>query len=358
MRGMEVAVRVDASMTIGLGHLKRCLSLAAALAARGAGVRFVARDLGVDVAANTRAAGFACEVLPAPRGAVRPSAVPHAHWAGVDAALDAEQTLQALGPCRPDWVLVDHYSLDAEWHRALASGCGARLAVVDDVADRALAADVLIDHNHSADHRLKYGALLPAEAAILGGPRYALLGPSYATAPRYAFSPQVRSIGIFMGGADAGGHSSGAWRACREHAGFGGRIEIAATHSNPHGAALRALCKADAATTLTLDSPSLEAFFARHDIQIGAGGGATWERCCIGVPTVASAIAENQLSVLVPLRDLGVLRVSSAAPSDLGRELRALIDQPALRESLAQRARQLVDGLGAGRVADYLIQSC
>lgn len=355
---MEVAVRVDASKTIGLGHLKRCLSLAAALAARGAGVHFVVRDLGVDAAADTQAAGFDCTKLPAPRGTMQPSAVPHAHWAGVDAALDAGQTLQALAARRPDWVLVDHYAFDAGWHRAVAAGCGARLAVIDDVADRALAADVLIDHNHSADHRRKYGALLPAAATILGGPRYALLGPSYATAPRFAFSPQVRSIGIFMGGADAGGHSVAAWRACREHAGFGGCIEIAATHSNPHLAALRALCEADSATTLTLDSPSLEAFFARHDIQIGAGGGATWERCCIGVPSVAAAIADNQLSVLVPLRDMGVLRVSSAAPEELGRELRALIDQPALRESLAQCAQRLVDGLGAGRVADYLIETC
>jgi UDP-2,4-diacetamido-2,4,6-trideoxy-beta-L-altropyranose hydrolase len=289
---------------------------------------------------------------------MQPSTVPHAAWAGVDAALDADETLQALAAYRPSWVLVDHYAFDAAWHRTVAAGCGARVAVVDDVADRALAADVLIDHNHSSDHRLKYGALLPAAATILGGPHYALLGPSYASAARYVFSPRVRSIGIFMGGADAGGHSSVAWRACREYAGFTGLIEIAATYSNPHLPALRELCAADAATMLRLDSPSLEAFFAHHDIQIGAGGGATWERCCVGVPTVASAIAENQLSVLAPLQDMGVLRVSSPAPEDLGREVRALIDQPALRESLAQRARQLVDGHGARRVAAFLTETC
>ena len=41
----RIAIRVDASAAIGTGHLKRCLSLAQALAETGAEVRFVCRRI-------------------------------------------------------------------------------------------------------------------------------------------------------------------------------------------------------------------------------------------------------------------------------------------------------------------------
>lgn len=355
---MLVAFRVDASPAIGLGHVKRCLSLAAALAATGARAVFVARDLGVDVQGMVAAAGFDAITLPRPTAPAPHSSVPHGSWAGVEAALDARQTVAALAGRRCDWLVVDHYAFDAEWHRQAARDTGARLAVIDDVADRPLHADVLIDHNHCDDHRRKYATHLAPVTPILGGPRFALLGPAYGTAPRYDFHPHVRSIGIFMGGADAGGFSAVAWRACRKAAGFDGPIEIVTTHESPRWRELQRLVAADARTTLSFDLPSLHEFFARHDLQIGAGGGATWERCCIGAPTMATAVASNQRAVLDPLQDLGVLRACEPTEAAIAAECRSLIAQPERRRTLCERARRLVDGHGAARVANFLIESC
>ena len=47
---------------------------------------------------------------------------------------------------------------------------------------------------------------------MLGGPRFALLGPAYAEAPRCAPGASVRSIGIFLGGTDPAGLSASALR--------------------------------------------------------------------------------------------------------------------------------------------------
>lgn len=355
---MLVAFRVDASPAIGLGHVKRCLSLAHALAATGARVVFVARDLGVDVRGMVATAGFDILVLPRPTGSMPSSQVPHGHWAEVDAALDVRQTVAALADRRCDWLVVDHYAFDADWHRQVADATGARLAVIDDVADRPLHADVLIDHNHCDDHRRKYGSRLATGTPILGGPRFALLGPAYGTAPRYDLHAEVRSIGIFMGGADAGGFSAVAWRACREVAGFDGPIEIVTTRESPRLGELQRTVAGDERTTLSLDLPSLHEFFSRHDLQIGAGGGATWERCCIGAPTAAAAVASNQRAVLEPLQGLGVLRVCEPTEAAIGAECRSLIGQPELRRALCERAQRLVDGQGAARVATFLIESC
>jgi UDP-2,4-diacetamido-2,4,6-trideoxy-beta-L-altropyranose hydrolase len=318
-------------------------------------VVFVWRNLGEDLEPLLRSGCWRGVALPAPSGGVCPSPVPHAAWAGVDAIQDAGETSMALRAEVVDWIIVDHYSFDATWHRHVADQTGARLAVVDDLADRRLECDVLVDHNVACDHRQKYGSLLPASAAILGGPGYALLGPSYAAAPRYRFREQVDSIGIFMGGADAGEYSAVAWRACRQHAKFHGYIEIVTTASNPQLARLNVLRNEDPKLNILTDLPELSAFFARHDLQIGAGGGATWERCCVGAPSICILAASNQRAVLGPLQELGVLCIADAEVAAIGRVVYELIADPQRRSVLAFRGRSVVDGLGAERVARFLM---
>jgi UDP-2,4-diacetamido-2,4,6-trideoxy-beta-L-altropyranose hydrolase len=358
---LRVAIRTDASASIGTGHLQRCLALAEALRATGARVLLVTRSLGVALPAGATHRGIELAELAAPKD---PTAFAdgsggsrHAGWAGVDAACDARETVQAVR----DWggadrVVVDHYAFDAVWHLAVADALAAPVAVIDDLADRPLHTDLLVDHN-LADHRRKYTSRLLAPARILGGPRFALLGPGYRDAsPREPGGP-VRSVGIFMGGVDAAGLSCVALRACRAGAGYSGRIEIATTSANPHLEALRAEAARWAATELLVDAPDLVDFHRRQDLEIGAGGGATWERCCLGVPALLVSAAANQLHVVRTLAEQGVVASADADADDgdleaaLGRTFAALLGDSARREAMACAGRTLVDGVGALRVA-------
>lgn len=352
---MKVAIRVDASTRMGIGHMKRCLSLARALGRLDAQVSFVVRDLGLDSSAWVRGAGFAVFCLPPPSAAAEPignDSPAHAGWVAVPQLLDAEQTYAMLERQAPDWIVVDSYAFDAHWHERMRQLSGARLCVIDDLADRPLKAALLVDHNLAADHRKKYGSRAVGVDRILGGPRFALLDPSYEQAPVYRFSREVRSIGIFMGGTDPWNASEAAVVACRDVAGFAGLIEIAATAANPHLSSLQALCATRPGLSLQLDVPDLSAFFARHDLQIGAGGGAAWERCCIGAPTIAAVMADNQKASLAELAAFGaVCKVDVIDPPSLGRHVAGLIEDSAARAELARCSRQLVDGKGAKRVA-------
>ncbi len=339
---MKVAVRADAAAAIGLGHLKRCLSLAQALRAQGAAVSLAWRRIDLDCAPMIEAAGVASVCIGAGR-------VP-------GELIDVRDFLAAVPAA--DLIVVDHYALGRRWHRVARERSRARLAAIDDVADRTLDVDWLIDPNFSADPQAKFAGRIGPATRVLAGPAHALLAPAYATAPRCAAHEAVRSIGIFMGGTDAANVSMLAWRALREGLGFRGAIEIATTSGNPNLAALREAASRDAGTQLALDQPDLAAFFARHDLQIGAGGGATWERCCIGAPTLAVIAADNQRPVLLPLQALGVLRVLADEPPSqaaIAAAARELIENPAQRRRLAERAKALVDGLGATRVATALL---
>lgn len=212
-----------------------------------------------------------------------------AAWAGVSQTQDAADTARTLADWHPDTVVVDHYAFDARWHRAVRNALGCRLLVIDDTADRALDADALLDHNWAPDHRTKYAGRLQRKPLWLCGPRFALLAGAYRGAGRYRFHDAVRSIGVFMGGTDPGGISARVLASCRV-AGFTGPVEVVSASANPHLAGLRQACANDGHATLTLDQPDLATFFARHDLQVGAGGSASWERCCIGAPTSAASL--------------------------------------------------------------------
>ncbi|MDJ0641196.1 MAG: UDP-2,4-diacetamido-2,4,6-trideoxy-beta-L-altropyranose hydrolase [Erythrobacter sp.] len=356
---MKIAIRVDASAQIGTGHVKRSLSLAEALRAHGADLRFVTRALGFDSVGMIAAAGFEQTILLPPPGSVfaPDPEIPHSEWAEVALERDVAETVDALLEFVPDWVVLDSYAFDARWHDEVRAKLGCMIAQIDDLADRNLACDLLIDHTYDRDHRTKYGSKLARPARILGGPRYGLLGPSYADAPRYDFGEEVHSIGVFMGGVDAGGHSLGVLDAL-DAIGFAGALEVVATSANPHLGDLRERVASRSGTKLSLDLPDLAAFFARHDLQIGAGGGASWERCCIGVPTLLVVVAPNQMSVAPLLADAGIAAFApDPAPEALAKHIGELIADAPLRKGLAERSRELVDGLGATRCALGILAS-
>lgn len=367
MPGVHVAVRVDASATMGTGHLRRCLSLAQALIELGARVDLLTRRLD-NVAPQVLSGpaapeGLGIHWLPAPAGACISDehGPPHQAWAGVQWTQDVEDVLATLRNDAPDWLVVDHYAFDERWHAAVRHGLGCRILVIDDTADRPLDADALLDQNWASDHRAKYTPCLRRETRWLVGPNYALLSSAYRRAPRYGFHSEVHSLGIFLGGTDPGGASARVLNVCRS-SGFAGPIEMVSTSTNPHLDELRTACADTPNTLLTLDEPDLAAFFARHDLQIGAGGGATWERCCIGVPAIALVLAVNQAAVVPALDKLYVLRAArlddDAEPAELpalSQALAALLADPGGRRALGARAALLIDGRGAQRVALSLL---
>ena len=342
---MLIAFRTDASSAIGLGHLRRCISLAQALRETGGDSRFVMRASDIDAAAIVTADGFRVEILPHTLAAEN----------------DADAFCDLIEPDLPRWVVVDHYAIDASWHRRVRHRWNCSIAAIDDLADRQLDVDALIDHNlvPKPGHKTRYASVMTREpAAWLCGPRFALLGPAYAKAAKLTIESTVRSIGIFLGGTDPSAMTPLVVEACRTVAKFNGPIEVASTSANAGLADLQAIAAVDTALTLSVDLPDLASFHARHGLQVGAGGGATWERCCIGVPTLALCVAENQRAVVPALHELDVIRtVDSNDAASIGTAVAGLLEDREARRQLSDAGRALVDGRGATRIALSLMAS-
>ena len=161
----RVAIRVDASTEMGMGHLMRCLSIANALADGGSEVVFLLRSHAAALTTLIEAEGHKVRLLPDPperRNDADAMDARPTRWLPTTWQRDAEQTLEAIGEMgRADWLIVDHYALDARWER-LQRQQVPRILAIDDLADRPHDCDILLDQNFVLHLETRYHGLLPA----------------------------------------------------------------------------------------------------------------------------------------------------------------------------------------------------
>jgi UDP-N-acetylglucosamine 4,6-dehydratase len=355
---MKIVFRVDASLEIGTGHVTRCLALAGHLRARGATTLFLVRPLPGHLIDRIRGEGHAVRTLPLdPAGAAPAVGPPHGWWLRGHPDGDAAETLRILAQEGSiSWVVVDHYALDARWETAVAAG-GAPLCVIDDLADRNHDCRLLVDQGTAAAPAGRYRGRVPPGCRLLLGPRYAILRPEFARARAGPAPPRTRIL-LFPGGVDAAGLTERAlagWDLARRP---GETLDVLLGLRNPRQDALRARLRRHPAARALEPTDAMAPLLMETRVCLGAPGTSQWERSCLGVPSILTAVAANQEPVGEALAAAGLARylgpLAALTPGTLAAALRDLLDDPPRAAAMARRGRAAVDGLGAGRIAAAL----
>ena len=276
-----------------------------------------------------------------------------------DWATDAEQTLVSIGKTDIDWLIVDHYAIDIRWESILRSRCG-KIMVIDDLADRDHDCDLLLDQNLVANLNSRYDKKVPLHCRRLVGPRYALLQQQYAELHLRAPSRMrpIRRILVFFGGADSNNLTAQTIAAFISLRRPNIDLDVVVGSGNPNVAAIRELTRVHHNITLYESLPSLASLFLKADLSIGAGGATSWERCCLGVPSLIITIAENQIPIAAELHQQGYARW--LAHHDRVNEhliqqaLHDMLEDNKIDECSA-RCMKLVDGSGTKRVLTCIL---
>ena len=282
----------------------------------------------------------------------------HSHWLGTTQQYDADEVFQLLSDRIWDWLVVDHYALDARWESLLRKSAK-RLMVIDDLADRMHDCDILLDQNYYADMDSRYTGKVPTDCRLLLGPHYALLRDEFRQW-RKQVKPRtgpVKKILVFFGGVDADNFTGLTIEALAGLGSCGLQIDVVIGAQHPYREQIESACS-EYMFSCYVQTNRMAEFMAKADLAIGAGGSATWERCCLGLPAIVFSLADNQRDIVKGLDLIGAgqyidsqLVANSLALND---DILELIKNKNHLKSLSAKAYATTDGEGVDRVCAAL----
>ncbi|VVJ23754.1 Uncharacterised protein [Amycolatopsis camponoti] len=312
---MRLLLRADASASIGAGHVARMVAYAERAVARGFSVAFSGR-------------------------------VDNAEWLAsrFDELGVARVSFDASGF---DAVVVDHYGLGDL--REEVNAAGAQLVSIEDDVFGRRPADIVVDSGFAVSARPDDGS-----DVLLRGIAYAPLRDVVRATRRVPSGPPPR-VTVALGGGDQWASTVGLLlRALRDtELPFAADVLVRGEPSLPAllpGQSIR----------VSPPSPALLELFATTDVAVSAAGVTFVELCCLGVPTAAVRLVDNQEPGYRAAVELGLTAGLGPAESLAERlpsvtaVLRSLLSDPALRERLSAAASSTVDGRGVDRVLDRL----
>ena len=330
-RSRSAILRCDGDGRLGMGHVTRCLAIAAELRdAHAWGVAFAVAAGGEAVDAIRRA-GFPVE---------RPGSGDEAAW------LDT-----VVATRRPDALVLDvrtglERGAVARWRAA-----GAVIAVVDDTSERRLAADLAFFPPVPQVHRLDWSVFT---GRLLAGWEWVPLRRSFAAAPAREETVPPRVL-VAMGGSDPAGLTARAVAALDL---LPAPLDIDVLVGAAFGGA-RGLADRIAATrhrvSVHRDLADPAPLMCAATLAVASLGVTAYELAACGVPAVLLSLTDDHAESASAFAAAGIavsLGVYSAvADAAIADGVAALLADGARRAAMGARARALVDGRGAARIA-------
>ncbi|HHX45897.1 MAG TPA: spore coat protein [Brevibacterium sp.] len=337
MTPLRVALRVDASRDVGVGHVARAIALADEIVSRGGAVQIFGSVTGASWLLDA-IAHRGLTVSPAP-----------------DHPTTLRDAVQAAG-CTA--VILDGYAFDPGTGAALKAAGLTVLAVQDGPFGAGQTADLVLDQNLGATDEF-----VPPGVPALLGLEYTLMRNEVleARTDQHPGRDVPKGV-IFCGGTDPQAAAPFLTDLVIRTRSAIELTVVAATDAIAADLA-RLLPRLGQQIDVISPTPQIVQIAANCDFAVVAAGGSVWELLCVGVPAAVVAVADNQEPTIrtigatgaaLALGTLRDLRSSSAAQDGAVTMLRRLIDSPRERRDVSARAGQLIDGRGRARVIDEL----
>ena len=360
---MKIAIRTDASLYMGTGHLMRCLTLADEVRREGHTVTFICRELPGNLCELIEKKGYHVYRLPFQDKNRIQTVQDVSSWLGATWREDAEQTISVLQEIsiasKIDWLVVDHYALDIQWERMMRPYVK-RIMVIDDLANRPHDCDLLLDQNLYENMEQRYMGLVPETCKLLLGPQYALLRPEFREA-RKKLRPRdgvVRRILIFFGGTDPTNETLKAIEAVRLLNRYDIEVDVVVGANNPHRDLVKKKCEALPNFHYHCQVDNMAELMVKADLAIGAGGSTTWERYCLGLPSILIAVASNQVFISKSSArqniDVFLGEASQVTVCDIKEAVEYFLNNT-FDSLIHKKMTSIVDGQGVSRVALVLL---
>lgn len=336
---MTVGFRVDANESIASGHIVRCVTLAKELTKRGCQcVFYLAQDKETWRLSEN---GFKFEIL-------------HSDWKN----LDNERDLMAdiIQEEKFDWLIVDSYQANNEYLSFLDRYC--KVAYIDDMATEKYDVSAVIHYGLSDDaYAFKYNG---TETMCITGPEFIPLREEFS----YAMdNNREKSVLITTGGTDSYNVTLDVLEHLVDNSEFNDyRFYVIVGSMNSHEEEIRVFAKAYPRVSVLKNVNNISFYMRKCDLAVSAGGTTLYELCACNTPTVCFSFADNQFEFTKRMESEGVMlwagdpRFDGNVGERIVECLEHLHKNVTLRESCADKMRELVDGKGAWRIVNKLLE--
>ena len=357
---MKIVVRADASLTMGSGHIMRCLTLADWLKQQGHDISFICRAHDGHLADLIGQKGFSVQLLAKSETADFIKQHVHSEWLGASESDDFAECKPILQALKPDWLIIDHYAIGKNWEQqAKRLLPNLKILAIDDLADRTHDCEILLDQNFGRKNE-DYQPLVPSDCQRLLGTRYTLLRDEFArwraiSLNRRKSVQPPNNILVNLGGVDNDNVTLKILQSLNtfvQQSTQAFNVTVVMGKTAPHIVRIQDFAKqANFPCHVIVNANNMAELMANADLAIGAAGSTTWERCCLGLPMVLIVLADNQQVIAKALADKNVVKVvtdMAALDEQLPRLLSEIADN---YKKFSRQSAKLVDGQGAKRVA-------
>lgn len=341
-------IRADGNTAIGMGHVMRCLSIADAMKDRNIEPVFMTADN--DCAAMIEDRGFEACVL------------------GTDYR-DMESELPLIREFlrqrtknvdASSIILVDSYQVTSRYYEELRTM--AKVACLEDMG-QSYPVDLLINYNIYGpklvyDNKITHATLL--------GTGYQPLRREFQQDMQYDIKDKITDVMITTGGSDpyfAARAFTDTFLFEKELEKSQIRYHIISGPFNMHAEELHKLYDENPRVEIHEHVTCMKEIMKQCDVVLSATGSTIYEVSALGVPLIAFYFAENQrqgaemLSEITHVINCG--NYADDAGQTVGNAVKTLlkcVKDKEYRETLYHEERCLVDGQGAARIAQALIE--
>ncbi len=335
-----IGIRADGNEKLGMGHLMRCRTIAQQLQIQGSQVVFFTASSGA--AKLILEWGFEAIALETP-------------YDQMEAELPLmEIKLQEKNICL---LVVDSYQVTDKYLKSL--GKILPVVILDDMGKNVFPVDGLINYNIYGA-ALPYSQLYSKDTMLLLGCEYAPVRNAFRQ-QNFIVQTQVKHLLITMGGSDSYNISGLlAEKLLQETRDI--QINVVCGAFNSHFEMLQELAKNNPRLSIHQNVTDMASLMCSCDLAVSAAGSTMYELCAIGLPTITCYYVENQRQIAESFGSL--TKVPNAGDftknaQKMLEEIVAFVSEYSkslyLRQELSLSMQQVVDGMGAERIAKELI---
>ena len=344
-----VYFRTDGNSHIATGHLVRCLSIADACFSLGMKVCFLVSD--------QESKALLQSFDPACRFPVR--ILETASYDDLEKELP--ELLSILSDSRQFFFLDSYYVTE---HYLSAVRTAAKVAYLDDLQLFDYPADLLINYDVIPESRsASYQAAYQNAARTLLGASYTPLRAQFTNLQPYC-RDRVSNILVTTGGSDPYHFCLRLIAAFRENSFLHlCQLHVVVGRLNEDKDKLYKLADELPFLQLHENVSDMASLMTSCDLAVSAAGTTLYELCAAGVPSIGFCLADNQLTAAKAFDEAGAIPcagdIRRSCDEVLGNVMNFVTymsENSKKRKAALETMRQLVDGKGAVRIAEALIE--